>query len=50
MTKEFEMSNRLNSGDVFPSITLSVTDGSALRIPEAMSGRYFAALFYRGHW
>jgi len=25
-------------------------DGTASRIPEAMSGRYFAALFYRGHW
>jgi hypothetical protein len=42
--------NRLDTGDVFPDVSLDLIDGTILRLPEAMSGRYFAALFYRGHW
>jgi len=44
------VSNRLDAGDIFPSLSLDMTNGTALQLPEAMSGRYFVALFYRGHW
>lgn len=44
------MSEKLKQGDRFPSITLRLTDGSSVRLPDQMPSRYVAVLFYRGHW
>lgn len=40
----------LQQGDKFPSITLKLVNGETLRLPDEMSTRYLALLFYRGHW
>ena len=41
---------KLQQGDRFPSMTFNTADGKQIRIPEDMTGRYAAVLFYRGHW
>lgn len=41
---------KLQQGDRFPSMTFKAVDGSQVRIPEDVPGRYAAVLFYRGHW
>jgi peroxiredoxin len=40
----------LNSGDPFPSLTISATDGQALTVPDAFAGDFAVVLFYRGAW
>lgn len=40
----------LQQGDKFPSLTLNLVNGETLRLPDEMSTRYLALLFYRGHW
>jgi peroxiredoxin len=44
------MAEKLQQGDRFPSLTLKLISGKTIRIPEDMSSRYLALLFYRGHW
>lgn len=44
------MANMLNSGDMFPSMQLKLTDGSSFSIPSAIDSKYLIAIFYRGHW
>ena len=44
------MDAKLQQGDRFPSLTLKLVDGGTIRVPEEMSTRYLALLFYRGHW
>jgi hypothetical protein len=44
------MGKKLQQGDRFPSLTLKLASGGAVRIPDEMPGRYVALLFYRGHW
>ena len=44
------MGKKLQQGDRFPSLTLKLVDGRTVRIPEELSTRYAAVLFYRGHW
>ena len=41
---------KLQQGDRFPSMTFNTVDGKQIRIPDDMTGRYAAVLFYRGHW
>ena len=41
---------KLQQGDRFPSITLNLVDGRQVNLPQDMTGRYAAVLFYRGHW
>ena len=41
---------KLQQGDRFPSLTLKLVTGETVRIPDEMTGRYAALLFYRGHW
>ena len=33
-----------------PALTLNLIDGGTLALPEDMSSRYLALLFYRGVW
>ena len=44
------MSEKLQSGERFPSISLNLIDGTTLQIPGDAPSRYTALLFYRGHW
>ena len=44
------MSEKLTQGDRFPTIELDLTDGSTITLPDQISGRYLALLFYRGEW
>ena len=44
------MADKLQQGDRFPPLTLNLIDGGSIRIPDDLSGRYTALLFYRGHW
>ena len=44
------MSEKLQQGDWLPDLTLNLIDGQTLALPDAMSSRYLALLFYRGVW
>jgi peroxiredoxin len=44
------MAPKLNTGDAFPKLTLSLTDGGKLELPDGLDARYRIVLFYRGHW
>ena len=44
------MGAKLQQGDRLPEITLNLIDGATLALPEVMSSRYLALLFYRGVW
>jgi peroxiredoxin len=44
------MAEKLNSGDVFPSMTLNLVDGGTLELPHGLDAKYKIILFYRGHW
>ena len=44
------MGAKLQQGDRLPETTLNLIDGATLALPEAMSARYLALLFYRGVW
>ena len=41
---------RLILGDTLPTITLSLTDGRRMTLPDEIPGRYLALFFYRGVW
>jgi peroxiredoxin len=40
----------LHPGDTFPQLSLSLTDGRTLTLPDAFEGGYGVVLFYRGSW
>ena len=44
------MTDKLQQGDRLPETTLNLIDGATLALPDAMSSRYLALLFYRGVW
>jgi peroxiredoxin len=44
------MAEKLNTGDLFPKLTLNLTTGSKLELPDGIASRYKVVLFYRGHW
>ncbi len=44
------MEEKLQQGDRFPSITFKLVSGETMRVPDDMTSRYVALLFYRGHW
>jgi peroxiredoxin len=44
------MSEKLDTGDVFPTLTLQLVDGQSLTIPDDLDAKYQVILFYRGHW
>ena len=43
------MSEKLNSGDAFPAMTIALVGGGSLTLP-ATDSKYQVILFYRGHW
>ena len=44
------MTMKLNTGDAFPRLTLHLTDGSQLDLPDGLDAKWKVILFYRGHW
>ena len=40
----------LNPGDTFPRLTITVTGGQTLTLPDAFTGDFAVVLFYRGAW
>jgi len=44
------MTEKLNIGASFPRMTVSLTDGNTLVLPEGLNSKYAVVLFYRGHW
>ena len=44
------MSEMLQQGARFPSMTLKTVDGGTITLPDDIPTRYAAVLFYRGHW
>ena len=43
------MSNKLTTGDSFPAMSLTLTDGQQVSVPEALEpGSYQVILFFRG--
>jgi peroxiredoxin len=43
------MTDKLNLGDTFPSLTFNKVGGGTFAVPEA-GAKYNVILFYRGHW
>ena len=44
------MAAKLNTGDMFPGMTISLVDGTTLDLPGGIEAKYKVILFYRGHW
>lgn len=44
------MARQLNTGDPFPEYVVNTVDGSTLKIPQDLLGKYSVLLFYRGGW
>lgn len=44
------MAEKLNTGDQFPGMSLSLVDGTTLEVPRGLNTKYTVLLFYRGHW
>jgi peroxiredoxin len=40
----------LNTGDAFPSLTVTPVAGDPIELPAAVAGRFAVVLFYRGGW
>ena len=40
----------LHPGDRFPALTLALTGGGTLRLPDDLAGHVSVILFYRGSW
>ena len=46
----YTTNNRLDLGDQFPEMTLSLVDGNSLTLPGDLNGNWSIFLLYRGHW
>jgi hypothetical protein len=44
------MNNKLDKGEQFPALDLSIAGAAKLTIPADISTPYAFVLFYRGHW
>ena len=44
------MGEMLQAGAKMPSMTFKTVDGATITIPDDVTTRYAAVLFYRGHW
>jgi len=44
------MNNKLNKGDQFPEMSLSITGDGKLTLPADLDKPYVFVLFYRGYW
>lgn len=44
------MAAKLDSGELFPRITLDLVDGTTITLPDQLATPYGVLLFYRGYW
>jgi hypothetical protein len=44
------MNRKLQQGDYFPSISFGLTNAENITIPDDITTKYAAVIFYRGHW
>lgn len=44
------MIEKLGTGDAFPSLSLKITGGGGINLPEGLDKPLTVVLFYRGHW
>jgi len=44
------MAEKLNTGDMFPGMTINLVGGGTLDLPGGIEAKYKVLLFYRGHW
>jgi len=44
------MAEKLNTGDMFPGLTINLVAGGTLDLPGGIEAKYKVILFYRGHW
>ncbi len=44
------MGEKLNSGDMFPEISIDLVGSGSLNLPGDLDSDYNLVLFYRGHW
>jgi peroxiredoxin len=44
------MADKLQSGDVLPTLTLQLAGGGEVTLPHDLTTPYGVVLFYRGHW
>jgi peroxiredoxin len=40
----------LKPGDKFPALSVNLSGGETLQLPDALTGRFGVVLFYRGSW
>lgn len=44
------MADKLDIGDTFPRVRLTLVGGGTLDLPDGLASKYRVILFYRGHW
>ena len=44
------MPEKLDAGVTFPTMTLNLSAGGSLTLPDDLDSNYTILLFYRGHW
>lgn len=44
------MADKLGTGDQFPMLSLTLTDGSTMTLPDDLDSPLTVVLVYRGHW
>ncbi len=44
------MTERLAAGQTFPATVVSLSDGSAMRLPDDMGDGWKMIIFFRGIW
>lgn len=44
------MTDKLDTGDKFPAMTLNLVGGGTLKLPDDLDAKFSVVLFYRGHW
>ena len=44
------MADKLQGGDVLPSLSLRLAGGDTVTLPADLATPYGVLLFYRGHW
>lgn len=44
------MTERLALGQTFPTVSLSLSDGATMTLPDDLGDSYKVIVFYRGGW
>ena len=44
------MTEKLEGGDAFPALSLKISGGGDISLPDDLESPMTIVLFYRGHW